>query len=253
MPKKQDTTSFGYQEVPINLKQKLVNKVFSNVAGKYDLMNDAMSFGIHRIWKKFLLNQIHPKADLRILDMASGTGDLAFSAYQKLNSYGYKARIVLADISAEMLDVAKKRAIDKNILPKELEFSVLNGEKLPFTNNEFDYYLIAYGIRNFTHRDKALKEAYRVLDKGGKLLCLEFSQVPNPILRKAYDFYSFNFIPKMGELISGDSESYEYFVESIRKFPSPDSFCEEIKNAGFAKVRSKAYSFGISNLYVAEK
>lgn len=253
MPKKQSTTSFGFKEVPQDLKQKLVNNVFGSVASKYDLMNDVMSFGIHRLWKKFLLNQVKPEENLSVLDMASGTGDIAFKIYRKLENHGYKGRIVLADISKEMLEVAEKRAIDQNILPSELEFKIVNGEKLDFPSNSFDYYIVTYGIRNFTDRDKALQEAYRVLKKGGRFLCLEFSQIPNPLLQKAYDFYSFNFIPKIGEILTGDKESYEYFIESIRQFPSPEAFSAQISNAGFSNVKFEPYTLGVTNLYVGEK
>lgn len=252
MPEKSDKTFFGFQEVPKDLKQKLVNNVFTSVASKYDLMNDVMSFGIHRIWKKLLLNQIYPNADLTILDMAAGTGDIAFNINKKFANYGYKAEITLADISDEMLQIAKDRAIDNNQFAN-LKFVQTAAETLEFADDIFDYYVVAYGIRNFSDRAKALKEAHRVLKKGGKFLCLEFSQIPNEFLAKAYDFYSFNFIPKFGQLITGDQGSYEYFVESIRKFPMPEAFCQEITEAGFKEVRSQSYSLGITNLYIAHK
>lgn len=237
MPK----TSFGFKSVTPREKTNLVRNVFASVASKYDIMNDAMSGGVHRLWKREFLSQI-PDFSGKLLDMASGTGDIALRYYQKAKDLGIKADITACDASPEMLAEGKKKAIDSGILG--IKYQVTEAEKLPFKDNEFDYYTVAFGVRNFTDIPKALKEAHRVLKPGGKFLCLEFSQVQNPLLNTIYDFYSMNLIPIMGKLIAGDEGSYKYLVESIRKFPDQESFKKMIEEAGFVAVNYTNLTFG---------
>ena len=246
-------TFFGFKKVASEAKANLVNQVFSSVAGKYDIMNDLMSFGIHRLWKDELVKEIKASKDLNIIDMAGGTGDVAFKIFQKLKKYDEDFSIKVADFNQKMLDYGAKKAIDKNIIGKQISWHEDNGEKSQFSDNEFDYYIISYGIRNFTNLEKGVEEAYRILKKGGKFLCLEFNQVENDILKKIYDFYSFKIMPKIGKLITGDKESYEYFVESIRMFPESSKFGNMLENAGFKNVSFRKLSLGLTTLYVGEK
>ncbi|MBL6621620.1 MAG: bifunctional demethylmenaquinone methyltransferase/2-methoxy-6-polyprenyl-1,4-benzoquinol methylase UbiE [Rickettsiales bacterium] len=246
-------TSFGFKNVSESLKTKLVDQVFNSVADKYDLMNDIMSLGIHRLWKDKLVENIDVRDKLNILDMASGTGDVAFKIYKKLVNHCEDFSITIADINKEMLAVGKDRAIDKNIISSQVKWQCENGEKTSFKSNMFDYYTIAYGIRNFSNIEKAVKEAYRILKKGGKFICLEFNQLEDQNLQKLYDFYSFNIIPKIGSVITGDQDSYQYFVESIRKFPSSDDFIEILKNNGFKSANYQKLTFGLTTLYIGEK
>jgi demethylmenaquinone methyltransferase/2-methoxy-6-polyprenyl-1,4-benzoquinol methylase len=233
---------FGFSQVDIEEKQGLVGKVFSSVASKYDLMNDAMSFGIHRLWKDKLIAQLEP--DKALLDMASGTGDIAKRYYLKSKN----PDITLCDINIDMLNVGKNKLFDENIY-KGLKFSCCNAEILPFEEFSFDYYTIAFGIRNVTNIREALKEAWRVLKPGGKFVCLEFSKVNNDFLAKLYDFYSLNVIPKIGGLIAGDSDSYKYLVESIRMFPAQEDFVKMMEEAGFRMNKFENLSFGAVALY----
>ena len=223
-------THFGFSQVDENAKQGMVRDVFANVATKYDIMNDAMSFGIHRVWKDRLINIISPKSDMHLLDVAGGTGDIAF---RFLKSGGGEA--TLLDINENMLREGVARSIDENIL-QNINWSLGNAEALPFEDKSFDVYSIAFGIRNVTDINKALAEAHRVLKTGGRFVCLEFSQPKNPSFGKIYDFFSFNIIPKMGEVLANDRASYQYLVESIRKFPKQDEFKSMIENAGFVNV-----------------
>jgi ubiquinone/menaquinone biosynthesis methyltransferase len=244
---------FGFKQVAENLKGGLVGEVFSSVASKYDVMNDFMSFGIHRIWKDELVRHVNSQKDLKILDMAGGTGDVAFRMYKKLKKYSDDFAITVADFNAQMLEVGKKNAIDKNVIGEEISWAEDNGEKSKFDSDSFDYYTIAYGIRNFTDLKKGVEESFRLLKKGGKFLCLEFNQVENEMLKKLYDFYSFNIIPKVGKLITGDDEPYKYFVESIRTFPDSESFKKMLEETGYKNVSYKKLTFGVSTLYIAEK
>jgi len=238
--------NFGFSQVDENEKESLVGKVFSSVASKYDLMNDVMSFGIHRLWKNKLIEQLEP--DKKLLDMAAGTGDIAKRYYAKCSN----PDITLCDINPEMLATGKNRLLDENIF-KGLKFVCCNAEELPFEDNSFDYYTIAFGIRNVTHVEKALKEAYRVLKPEGKFICLEFGKVNNPNLAKFYDLYSLNIIPKLGGLIADDEASYQYLVESIRSFPSQKDFTNLMENAGFRLNQFQNLSFGVSCLYTGYK
>lgn len=225
-------THFGFKEVELAQKAPLVKGVFDNVASKYDIMNDVMSFGVHRLWKDKFISMLNPQKNKKLLDVAGGTGDIAFR-FLKASEGG---QVTVADINHNMLQEGYKNAVNKNIL-HNIEWLCADAQNMPIPDNSYDYYTIAFGIRNVTDINKALSEAYRVLKPGGKFLCLEFSKVENPMLEKIYDFYSFNIIPKMGKFIASDSESYQYLVESIRKFPKQDEFLQMIENAGFVKAK----------------
>jgi len=233
-------THFGYKEVEKAEKAKLVGRVFSNVASKYDIMNDAMSLGIHRLWKDRFISQLNPRKGSKLLDVAGGTGDIAFRFLRSAAD----AAVTVCDINPEMLLEGKKRALDKNIL-KNIEWVCGDAEKLPMPSSSFDYYTIAFGIRYVTNIENALLEAYRVLKPGGRFMCLEFSHVDNPFLGKIYDAFSFQLIPKIGKIVAGDEASYRYLVESIRKFPRQGEFSAMIRGAGFENVKYTDLSGGI--------
>lgn len=244
-------THFGFKQVDRDAKADLVKDIFSNVAKKYDLMNDLMSGGVHRIWKNKMMKEIEAKsksAELKVIDVAGGTGDIAFRIKKKYPT----AKIDVVDINQEMLDVGKERAVDLNLF-SNLEFTCCDGEKLSFTDETFDFFTIAFGIRNFTNIDKGLSEAYRVLKPGGKFICLEFSKVNDYFLQKIYDIYSFKLIPKIGEVVLKDRESYQYLVESIRKFPPQETFKNMIKDAGFKHASYQNLTFGTAAIHVGRK
>jgi demethylmenaquinone methyltransferase/2-methoxy-6-polyprenyl-1,4-benzoquinol methylase len=222
------TTHFGYKEVPTEDKEKLVKGVFDSVASNYDLMNDVMSFGIHRLWKQYAIDIANVKKGDAILDLASGTGDLIKLYHKKIGNSG---RIVSSDINEAMLDEGKRNLINSGVLG--IEFVQANAEKLPFEDNSFDLVSIAFGLRNVTDKDKALSEMCRVLKPGGVLIVLEFSKTTNPVLEKIYDAYSFNLIPKFGSWFAGDEDSYQYLAESIRKHPDQETLKQMIMDAGF--------------------
>jgi len=247
---KKATTSFGYRDVPEEKRQDLVNDVFSSVANRYDVMNDAMSGGLHRLWKNHLINRLRPKPGLALLDVAGGTGDIAFRFLEALgNDPAPKVpKVTVCDINPEMLDVGRGRAMDRGFW-KDIEWVEGNAEKLPFEDNRFDAVTIAFGIRNVTHIEKAVAEAHRVLKPGGKYLVLEFSSTTVPMIRDIYDWYSFNVIPKMGKAITDDEASYQYLVESIRKFPAPKVFEGYLKKAGFKRVFKDQLAGGVVTLY----
>jgi len=244
-------TNFGFKKVDYSEKQKLVNNIFANVADKYDLMNDLMSFGLHRLWKDEFIRQI-PNLNSRILDVASGSGDIALRLAKKARDRGNNISLTLSDINEEMLKYARKKSIDLNLF-KNLDFKVASAEELPFFDNSFDYYTIAFGIRNVPDINKALKEAYRVLKPMGKFICLEFSKVKEGCLKDFYKFYSFNIIPSIGQMITSNKEAYEYLVESIDLFPAQDEFRIMIKDAGFEEVSYKNLSNGIVAVHSAYK
>ncbi|WP_342226513.1 bifunctional demethylmenaquinone methyltransferase/2-methoxy-6-polyprenyl-1,4-benzoquinol methylase UbiE [Rickettsia endosymbiont of Urophora cardui] len=244
-------TNFGFKKIEANEKQSLVNSVFSNVADKYDLMNDLMSFGMHRVWKDEFIRQI-PNLNSNILDVASGSGDIALKLAKKARDRGSNISLTLSDINEEMLRQAKKKSIDLNLL-QNLKFTVATAEELPFPDNSFDYYTIAFGIRNVPDINKALKEAYRVLKPMGKFICLEFSKVKESLWQDFYKFYSFNVIPKIGQIITGNKEAYDYLVESIDLFPSQDEFRIMIKEAGFEEINYKNLSGGIVAIHSTYK
>ncbi len=242
-------TSFGYSTVNPGEKQPLVNDVFHNVAQRYDIMNDLMSAGMHRLWKDAMVSAVAPpKNDNRewvSIDVAGGTGDIAFRIVER---GGAKVHTTVFDINGSMLEVGEKRA-EKLRIRDKLTFVEGNAEELPFESGSFDAYTIAFGIRNVPKMEKAIGEAYRVLKPGGKFVCLEFSEVNIPMLDRFYDQWSMNVIPGIGRMVTGDRESYQYLVESIRKFPNQQKFAEAISGQGFGNVSWRDFSGGIVALH----
>lgn len=245
------TASFGFREVPEQEKEKLVGNVFTSVASNYDLMNDIMSAGLHRLWKDRLVSKLRPFPGMQHLDVAGGTGDVAFRVldtiytHEETNTFKGSSdleadddtRVHICDINPAMLEVGQRRAEEKGLdKAKSIVWVEGDAEAMNFKDNSFDGYTIAFGIRNVTHIDKVLREAYRVLRRGGHFLCLELSHVENPIFKHFYDFYSFSVIPSIGDLVASDRKSYQYLVESIRKFPRQESFAVMIQEAGFQNV-----------------
>ena len=248
MDRPDQTTHFGFRDVPLGEKQTLVNDVFRSVASRYDLMNDLMSAGLHRVWKDIMINALNPPrgdAPFALLDVAGGTGDIAFRA-AKAAGPGFRATV--CDINSDMLHVGQERAAARH-LDDRVSFVEGNAEALAFPDRRFDGYTIAFGIRNVPRIDLALAEAYRVLRPGGRFLCLEFSTVDVPGLDRIYDLFSFKVIPPLGRAVTGDAESYQYLVESIRKFPRPNAFAEMIRGAGFSRVSWQSLSGGIVALH----
>lgn len=242
-----NTSSYGFQTVNPTEKQGRVNHVFSRVAKDYDLMNDLMSGGMHRLWKNELVTMLAPRktGPLNHLDVAGGTGDITFRILEKASA---EAKGTILDISREMLEVGRERA-EENGTAAKIEFVEGNAESLPFEDKTFDSYTIAFGIRNVPRIDLALKEAYRVLKPGGRFICLEFSEVTMPVLDDIYDKFSFHVIPKMGEMVMGDGEPYQYLVESIRKFPKQEVFKSMISEAGFSRSSYRNLTGGIAALH----
>ena len=242
-------TDFGFSRVKSKDKSNLVKKIFENVSGRYDLMNDFMSLGIHRVWKKSMLDWLAPRRGQSLIDVAGGTGDIAFNFIKRAKT---GANATILDLTESMMIEGKKKTID---LPEETQINWVCGDamRMPFSDNTFDVYTISFGIRNVTNISKTLSEAYRVLKPGGRLMILEFSSVNNDLISWIYDKYSFNIIPKLGELVSNDRESYQYLVESIRKFPNQEKFSEMIINEGFRKVKYRDLTFGIAALHSAWK
>jgi demethylmenaquinone methyltransferase / 2-methoxy-6-polyprenyl-1,4-benzoquinol methylase len=232
-----DTVSFGYEQVAPEEKERRVGAVFSGVAAKYDVMNDAMSGGLHRLWKDQFVRRVKPRAGEAILDMAGGTGDVAF----RLADRG--ASVTVADINQEMLDVGIERAIEQGI--DGLVWSRQNAEALAYPACSFDAYTIAFGIRNVTHIDRALAEAHRVLKYGGRFFCFEFSTTEWPGFRDVYDLYSHHVVPRLGQAIAGDADSYRYLIESIRRFPPMPAFERMIRQAGFARTKVEPIMGGL--------
>jgi demethylmenaquinone methyltransferase/2-methoxy-6-polyprenyl-1,4-benzoquinol methylase len=249
---------FGFRRVPLADKQALVDDVFHSVARRYDLMNDLMSLGLHRAWKDALVTAVDPPKNrpFALLDLAGGTGDVAMRVVE---AGGVETRAVVCDINTDMLAVGRERAAAHSPTQpspasgggteRGITFSEANAEKLPFADRSFDALTIAYGIRNVSRIDDALAEAYRVLKIGGKFVCLEFSAVDVPGLDRLYDFYSFNVIPMLGRMVTGDAESYRYLVESIRRFPNPQAFAAMLRTAGFARVSFQSMTGGIVALH----
>ena len=238
------TTHFGFETVPEGDKAGLVQGVFSSVASKYDVMNDAMSLGIHRIWKEAMMDWLAPRSGQKLLDVAGGTGDISFR-FLKRAKVGYAT---VLDITEPMLIEGRKRA-EAAQMDASLDWIVGDAMALPFEDNTFDVYTISFGIRNVTRPQEALNEAYRVLKPGGRLMVLEFSHIPNDMLQKMYDLYSFNAIPAMGKIITGDRDSYQYLVESIRNFPDQETFIEMVRTAGFENAKYRNLSLGIACLH----
>ncbi|MET4101455.1 demethylmenaquinone methyltransferase/2-methoxy-6-polyprenyl-1,4-benzoquinol methylase [Roseovarius sp. MBR-78] len=238
------TTHFGFQDVPESEKAGRVRGVFGSVASKYDVMNDAMSFGVHRIWKDAMMDWLAPRAGQRLLDVAGGTGDIAF---RFLRRAGHGHATVL-DLTEPMLIEGRKRA-EAEALAQSLDWVVGDAMALPFEDASFDTYTISFGIRNVTRPQEALNEAFRVLRPGGRLMVLEFSQIPNELMQKVYDLYSFNIIPRLGQAIANDRDSYQYLVESIRRFPDQETFLDMVRAAGFENAKYRNLSMGIACLH----
>lgn len=239
-----DLTHFGFSTVRAEDKAAMVKGVFNSVATRYDIMNDVMSAGVHRVWKNSLINSLNPRPNMKLLDVAGGTGDIAFR-FLEASAGG---TVTVCDINDEMLHVGTQRAADKGYSDRA-EFVCGDAMRLPFPDRSMDAYTIAFGIRNVTDVFKALQEAYRVLKPGGKFFCLEFSPIVVPILQEAYDSYSFNFIPRMGEIVADDKDSYQYLVESIRRFPAPNDFDAMITKVGFSRAVWRSMTAGVVNIH----
>ena len=240
----EQTTHFGFETVPEAEKAGKVQNVFTSVASKYDIMNDIMSVGIHRIWKEAMMDWLAPRPGQRLLDVAGGTGDISFKFLKRAGS----GHATVLDITENMLIEGRKRAETDQILDS-LDWIVGDAMSLPFADNSFDVYTISFGIRNVTQPQEALNEAFRILRPGGRLMVLEFSQIPVPLAQKAYDLYSFNVIPTIGKLITNDRSSYQYLVESIRKFPDQETFLSMVQHAGFKNTSYRNLSLGIAALH----
>jgi len=247
------SVSFGFREVPEAEKEGLVHSVFRSVAPAYDVMNDLMSGGLHRLWKDQLVAMLRPALGCRHLDVAGGTGDISLRVVAALRQAERQAltpapcpsHVTVFDINGEMLKVGQQRAKQQGVPASELSWVEGNAESLPFEDNSLDSYTIAFGLRNCTHMDRVLREARRVLVPGGRFLCLEFSHVSTPGLRQAYEAYSFSVIPAMGHFISGDRDSYQYLVESIRKFPTQEELANMMREAGFSCVEYTNLTYGV--------
>ncbi len=235
------TTHFGFRDVPEGDKARLVGEVFDAVATRYDLMNDVLSAGAHRLWKAAMVDWLRPRAGMRLIDVAGGTGDIAARVQERTRG---QADITVCDINISMLSEGRRRAPHAPI-----RWMAGDAERLPFTDCSFDAYTIAFGIRNVTHVDAALLEAYRVLKPGGRFLCLEFSSVDMPGLDTLYDLYSFKLMPLLGALIGGNRDAYQYLAESIRQFPDQRKFAAMIENAGFSQVAFRNQSAGIAAIH----
>jgi len=240
------STHFGFQSVDEQDKAKHVRSVFDSVAPKYDVMNDLMSAGLHRVWKRYTLTVANPQPGQQVLDIAGGTGDLSLAFAAKVGSTG---RVVHTDINEAMLREGRDRLLNKGVV---LPTTVCDAEKLPFASESFDFVSVAFGLRNMTHKDQALAEMLRVLKPGGKLLVLEFSRVAKP-LEKAYDWYSFNILPKLGKLVANDEHSYRYLAESIRMHPGQEELRHLMKSVGFGHVDVHNLSAGVVALHVGIK
>jgi demethylmenaquinone methyltransferase / 2-methoxy-6-polyprenyl-1,4-benzoquinol methylase len=238
-----EETDFGFSRVPLADKQRLVDDVFSRVAGRYDLMNDLMSGGLHRLWKDVMVSMVGPAATRAFahLDVAGGTGDVAFRVAR---AGGRRTKVTVLDINAAMLAVGRARARRQDLLP-QIDFIQANAEQLPFLTNSFDAYTVAFGIRNIAKIEQALREALRVLKIGGRFLCMEFSKVDVPGLDWLYQRFSFSIIPLLGQIVAGDREAYRYLVESIERFPQPQAFADLIEQSGFRRVSFTPLAGGI--------
>jgi demethylmenaquinone methyltransferase/2-methoxy-6-polyprenyl-1,4-benzoquinol methylase len=238
---RQKTTHFGYREVPVQEKTGLVHGVFESVASKYDLMNDLMSLGVHRAWKRDFAANSGVRLGHQVLDLAGGTGDIAALMSRRVGKNG---RVVLSDINEAMLEVGRQRLEDRGI-SGNISYALVNAEKLPFDDGEFDAVTIAFGLRNVTDKEAALREMHRVLRPGGKALILEFSEVQPELLKKIYDGYSFGILPVLGKLVAGDEDSYRYLAESIRQHPPQEELADMMREAGFDRVRFRNLTGGI--------
>lgn len=245
MREQDEQTHFGYKDVAVDEKQGMVKGVFDSVADNYDIMNDAMSFGVHRLWKRFTIEMTGLRSGQKVLDLASGTGDLAMKMSPMV---GERGQVIMSDINYRMLDNGRNRVMDEG-LAGNIDYALANAESLPFKDNYFDCVTMAFGLRNVTDKDKALRSIFRVLKPGGKLLVLEFSKPTTDIMNKMYDFYSFNLLPKMGKYIADDEESYQYLAESIRKHPNQETLKAMFEEAGFEKVDYHNLTMGVVALH----
>jgi demethylmenaquinone methyltransferase / 2-methoxy-6-polyprenyl-1,4-benzoquinol methylase len=245
------TASFGFRDVPESDKEGLVREVFSSVARRYDLMNDLMSGGVHRFWKDAMVERLNPRPGWRVLDVAGGTGDIAFRIADTVRARGGAAEIVVCDINPEMLGEGVRRAAEKG--EGAIEWICGDAEALPIPDTSLDAYTIAFGIRNVTHIDRALAEARRVLKPGGRFLSLEFSRVDAPGLDVLYDRFSFTVLPRLGELVAKEGEAYRYLAESIRRFPPQNAFAKMIERAGLSRVKVRNLTGGVAALHSAWK
>ncbi|HEY4942641.1 MAG TPA: bifunctional demethylmenaquinone methyltransferase/2-methoxy-6-polyprenyl-1,4-benzoquinol methylase UbiE [Rhizomicrobium sp.] len=260
MPDTRSLASFGYRDVPEAEKEGLVHEVFSSVAGKYDLMNDLMSGGVHRLWKDAMVEWLNPRPGWRVLDVAGGTGDIAFRIAElvrargrmaAINDSGGEADVTVCDINADMVGEGLRRALAKG--ERAIRWIAGNAEALPIPDASMDAYTIAFGIRNVTHIDRALSEARRVLKPGGRFLCLEFSRVEAPGLDALYDAYSMNVLPRLGQMVAGDADAYRYLAESIRRFPPQAKFAKLIEQAGLSHVKVRNLTGGVAAMHSAWK
>jgi demethylmenaquinone methyltransferase/2-methoxy-6-polyprenyl-1,4-benzoquinol methylase len=242
-------THFGNKNVPVEEKKGMVKDVFDSVAGKYDLMNDLMSLGTHRLWKRFVLEKTGLRAGQKAIDVAGGTADLAIGMAAQVGETG---KVTVFDINHEMIKLGKDKCIDQGLL-KNVDYTQGDAEAIPFADNSFHLAIIGFGIRNVTHIDKALREMARVVKPGGKVMCLEFSQPRGEAFRKLYDLYSFKILPEIGEFVTKDRDSYVYLAESIRKFPDQNEFKEMMEEAGLFKVRYYNLFNGIAALHMGYK
>lgn len=249
MSKSSSKTHFGFKEVDESAKQGLVGEVFKSVAGNYDIMNDAMSLGVHRAWKWFAIAQSGVKTGDQVLDLAAGSGDLSLKFANKV---GEEGRVVVTDINQAMLEQGRRRLTNAGIAGN-VDYCLVNAENLPFDDNSFDCISISFGLRNVTHKDNALASMQRCLKPGGRVIVLEFSQPTNESFRKVYDAYSFNVIPKLGEMIASDRDSYQYLVESIRQHPPQEELKQMMLDAGFDRVRYHNLTGGVVALHVGYK
>jgi demethylmenaquinone methyltransferase / 2-methoxy-6-polyprenyl-1,4-benzoquinol methylase len=243
------TTDFGYQRIPVEQKARRVGQVFDSVAARYDLMNDLMSWGIHRLWKQFAVAIARIKRGQRVLDLAGGTGDMTARLARRVGSAG---SVILADINESMLSIGRDRLIDQGIAGT-VQYVQANAESLPFPDNTFDVVTIAFGLRNVTHKDQALASMRRVLQPGGRVVILEFSQLVMPLLQRLYDSYSFNVLPWLGKLVVGDAESYRYLLESIRRHPDQKTLKRMMESAGFDLITYYNLSGGIAAVHCGYK
>ena len=250
-----DSTDFGFRTVPVEEKKTLVRGVFDSVAQRYDLMNDLMSGGIHRLWKAALMDWLNPRPGHHLLDVAGGTGDIAFRFLDRTrprqassDKPPVPARVTVCDINWNMLGVGRDRAIDRGILGG-IDWVCGNAEALPVPSGSVDAYTIAFGLRNVTHIDQALAEARRVLKPGGRFLCLEFTPEITPLLQPLYDLYSFQLVPLLGQIVTGDRDAYAYLVESIRRFPPQDELMERMRAVGFDQVKYRNLTGGIAAMH----
>ena len=249
-----ETVDFGFRQVPRAAKAPLVRDIFERVAGRYDLMNDLMSGGVHRLWKAAMIDWLMPRADWRMLDVAGGTGDIAFAILRAIGGPAMLAAksgsLTVSDINQAMLDVGRQRALKRGA-GQAVDFVTADAEKLPFADASLDAYTVAFGLRNVTNLEAALSEACRVLKPGGRFLCLEFSKPALPMLGPIYDRYSFSVLPRLGQWVAGDAEAYRYLAESIRRFPDQPSFVTRIAAAGLEQVKYRNLSGGIAALHSA--